>query len=358
MTAAAPASNTQASNLSQLRVFYVGPNYGNSGSRLEGMRKCCAEAASLSTDAFRQASRWQQWIEWRLLDGPATRRLNRDILTEAVRFEPDIVWTEKGRLIFESTLAKIRSRTGARLVNSYSDDFLNPRMHSRHYDRSIKHYDHIFTPREQNFDELKQLGARSVSKFWKGFDPLLHHPVDLTPEERVTYEADVVFIGHAEPDRIETMAALARRSIKLKVWGGQWERYKLPPELDGCVAMRGAEGTEYVKALCGGKIVIHMLSKFNRDTQSSKSFEIPACGVFMLAQRTGDHQACYEEDREAAFFSSTDELIAKVNRYLGDDARRRQIAAAGRNRCLRSGYSNHDRIRQMLQLASTLQDRR
>ncbi|MCB9853104.1 MAG: glycosyltransferase [Phycisphaerales bacterium] len=357
-TPAAPPHGAASASIAQWRIFYVGQRSGNSESRLQGMRKICADAVALSRDPFLTAPRWLRSLEWRLLDGPATRRLNRMIVKEAVNFKPDVLWTEMGRLIFERTLVEIRDRTGATLVNSFSDDFKNPIIQSRHYDKCIRRYDHIFTPREQNFDEMKHRGARSVSKFWKGFDPGLHKPVQLTADEQAKFGADVVFVGHAEPNRIETLSAIAELPINFKVWGYNWEKYTLPDRLRRCVNFERIEGPEYVKALCGAKIAIHMVSKINRDTQSSKSFEIPACGVFMLADRTADHEACYVENEEAAFFSTIDELVEKTTAFLKDDAKRKRIAAAGRDRCIRSGYSNHDRIRQMLELTFLLRSGR
>ncbi len=69
----------------------------------------------------------------------------------------------------------------------------------------------------------------------------------------------------------------------------------------------------------------------------------------MLAERTEEHRRLFEEGKEAAYFSSNKELLAKVCYYLKHEDERQAIAHAGRERCLTSGYSHHDRLRFMLE---------
>ena len=79
--------------------------------------------------------------------------------------------------------------------------------------------------------------------------------------------------------------------------------------------------------------------------------EIPACGAFMLAERTDEHLRLFEEGKEAAYFGSNEELLEKVRYYLNHEDERRMIASAGRKRCLDSGYSHHERLKYMLSVA-------
>jgi len=253
-----------------------------------------------------------------------------------------------GKLVYPSVLERIKHDTSCALINTYSDDFLDPQKRSRHYMKSLSIYDCIFTPRDVNFGELKSRGARRVLKFWKGFDPDLHFPERISAEERQVYGTDVVFVGHAEPSRIQAFDSVARRVKSMKVWGNTWDKFRLPRKLAQVVQFRPAESIQYRKALCGAKIAIQMLSRKARDTQSSRSFEIPACGTLMVAERTEDHLASFKEDKEAVFFSSTDELCDKIEFYLKHDSLREGIALAGHERSHRSGYSNHLRIANML----------
>jgi spore maturation protein CgeB len=65
----------------------------------------------------------------------------------------------------------------------------------------------------------------------------------------------------------------------------------------------------------------------------------------LLADRTEEHQGFFEEGVEADYFSSDEELIDKAVFYHQNPDVRIKIAAAGRARCVSSGYSYRDRMR-------------
>jgi len=107
-------------------------------------------------------------------------------------------------------------------------------------------------------------------------------------------------------------------------------------------------GEEYAKAISSFDINLCFLRKINRDLQTTRSVEIPACGAFMLAERTEERLGLFEEGKEAEFFSSDEELMSKVKFYLDNPEMRYRIAASGRKRCVSSGYNNENRIADVL----------
>ena len=104
---------------------------------------------------------------------------------------------------------------------------------------------------------------------------------------------------------------------------------------------------EYVKALCGAKINLCLLSQWFGDIRTTRSVEVPACGQFLLAERTEAHRALFREGVEAEFYDTPEELRRKIDHYLTHEPERQAIARAGRQRCLQ-GYGYPDRLREIL----------
>jgi len=98
----------------------------------------------------------------------------------------------------------------------------------------------------------------------------------------------------------------------------------------------------------GSKIALCFLAKIYPDQITYRTFEVPACGGFMLAQRTAEQLRFFAEGREAAYFSNQAEMLDKIRFYLDHVDLRKKIAAAGLRRC-RLGHNTHqDRVAQIL----------
>src|SRR6185312_10215224 len=83
------------------------------------------------------------------------------------------------------------------------------------------------------------------------------------------------------------------------------------------------------------------------DLLTSRSFHIPACGGFMLHERTAELSEVLTENESVACFSDADEMIEQIDRYVTDDAARAAIAARGRE-VIAAAHSWDDRIREIL----------
>jgi spore maturation protein CgeB len=149
------------------------------------------------------------------------------------------------------------------------------------------------------------------------------------------------------------MLYLAERGIKVTVYGNGWSSWiSKNPNL--IVKNKPIYAEEYVKAINSTKINLCFLRKINRDDVTSRSVEIPACGGFMLGERTLRHLEYFEEGKEAEFFGSDKEMLEKVRFYLENADKREKIARAGRERCANSGYSMRTQLEQMLSVATSL----
>ena len=115
------------------------------------------------------------------------------------------------------------------------------------------------------------------------------------------------------------------------------------------MAGTGLWGDKYSIALKCSKLALGLLSKLIPETTTTRTFEIPAVGGFLLAERTEDHMKLFEEGKEAEFFSGDEELRDKISFYLREDAERNRIARAGNTRCIKSGYHIRDELKKVLE---------
>src|SRR5205823_9111217 len=111
-----------------------------------------------------------------------------------------------------------------------------------------------------------------------------------------------------------------RPKLDLHIYGSRWESARsteLRPRIRGVPIY----GSQYAKAARAARICLGIMSgKVEGVTQgdetTTRSFEIPACGGFMLHERTSEILELYEEGREVACFGSAEELAFKIDHYL------------------------------------------
>lgn len=278
--------------------------------------------------------------------------VNHAILQEVSSNTFNFVWIEKGLMIRPSVIRKIKKlHPGVKIASYTEDDMFARHNQSAYYRASLSLFDVVFTTKSYNCDlgELPSLGAKKVVFVDKSFDRYTHRPVPVSDGDREAYGADVGFIGTFEEDRAEKMFFLAKSGIEVRVWGNGWKRWVGKHSILR-IENQPIYGAEYVKSLCSTKINLCFLRKSNRDLQTDRTMEIPACEAFMLAERTEEHERLFKDGKEAAYFNTSepDELLEKVRYYLDHEQERQQIARCGRERCLNSGYSHHDRIQWMM----------
>ena len=283
--------------------------------------------------------------------GPAINRLNRELLKLVDDVQPDVVFLFICHHVFAGTVRQIKLRHPRTVVVSYNID--NPFedgkkfLRWRHYLAHAKLCDLNYFVRPRTVEHARQSGIPHPRVLMQFYVKDFHRPL---PHDQPAYRHDVLFVGHYEPDgRGELLSHLLLHGIAVRIFGNRWE--ELPRNspirrLHPPIAM--VSGEEYVRLLAASKIALVFLSGVNRDPYTSRCFEIPACKTFMLAPRTPEIQALYQEDKEVVLYENKEELLAKVQKYLGDDEARARIAEAGHQRCLRGRQSHMDRCAAML----------
>lgn len=331
-----------------MRILFVGQMFsGSTGvQRARAMRELGHEVTVVDltpADPKREYTFFNRVIN-RLGFPPDLAKANDAMARAARGGRFDLLWVEKGRTITPDTLHAFRAaQPAARMVWYSNDDVKNRGNQSRAFFAAFPLYDVHVTTNRWNVPELAEMGARRVIFTEFAFDLHDHSPPELTPAERERFRADAGFVGQWERDRFEQMMALAEAGVAVTVHGPSWEPYRnAHPNLRLGESWLGP--AEYRAAVAATRVNLGFLRKANRDVSTQRTFEIPAIGGFLLAERTDVHRSLFDEGREADFFGDTAELVAKTKHWLANEEMRRHVAAAGRERCLRDGYSYHDRL--------------
>lgn len=339
-----------------LRILSVGSFNGNSNTSLHRHWALCRIAQSIDhvqTDLHpwnlccRIRFRLFRWgLPIRLTENDAE---NERIRTLVDHNNYDLIWIDKGVTISAETLRYLKSRQPDCRIVSYSPDNMALRHNqSQQYLECLPLYDLVVTNKSYILDDLKQLGACRTLFVDNTFEPTFHRPLPIqgTPFEQL--RDAVGFVGAWESDRCRSLCYLADHGVKVHVFGqGRWldnQRYSA----NMIIEPRLLTDEEYCMALQGFGISLCFLRKLNLDRQTTRSVEIPACGGFMLAERTDEHQRLFKEGVEAAYFSSDEELLAQCRHYLSHPDERDRIAQAGRDHCLKSDYTHDAMVRRVI----------
>ena len=296
-------------------------------------------------------------ITFRLAAGPWVNRLNRDLLAMVERQKPDLVWTDKLLGMQPSTLEKLRTM-GVVTVSYMIDNPFGPRQDPgwRLYMKDIPYYDLHVVQRDANIEHYKSRGARDVIKIQTAYEPTIHFP---PPEgwSDANRDRGVSFIGTPYDNRAQFFTSLWQtHRIQTAVSGNRsaWTR-ALDARTMTALYREGELYLErYREAIWRSKINLSFITHANQDEFAHKSFEIAACGGFLLAERSEGHLKRFVEDEEAVFFSNQEECVEKIRRYLPDEAARRRIAEAGRARAERNGYHNDRQVELIIERARTI----
>lgn len=317
-----------------------------------GLTRHGAEVIPFRASAWRMAGvlgRFEAKLEW----GPSILRMNHMLLDVACRHCPDAIFLNQPIFVLPTMISALLRQLPEVVIAIYNQD--NPfedgrSFYWRHYIGALKSTHLNFFTRPSTVQLARSLGVPGPRLLPQYYVEGLHHPLPSAG----TQQTGIVFIGHYEPDGRENYCnALLAQGLPLRIFGPRWHelpwRSPLRRVLSGPIY-----GYEYVRAICAAKINLVFLSGMNRDPYTTRCFEIPACGGFMLAPRTRELQGLFAEGREAEYFSSPGELCEKAAWYLDHEDQRRSIATRGRARCLHDGHSNLDRGHQILEELRTL----
>jgi spore maturation protein CgeB len=320
--------------------FHVGAHFKNAAHALGLETECLDVARAYSAPALIRKFNW--WCRGRR--PTRLRSFGAAVVEAGRRFHPDCILTTGLAPLSAAALQALKT-LGIRCLNYLTDDPWNPAHRAPWFMEALPHYDHVFSTRRANLDDLRRHGCRHVHYLPFAYAPEIHFREFPAPEERSKFDADVVFAGGADHDRLPFFEALINAGLEVALYGGYWEKNDVTRPL----ARGHAHGRTLRNAISGAKIAPCMVRRANRDGHAMRSFEVPAMGGCPLVEDTAEHREIFGGDGQAAvYFSDTTTMIDKAKWLLEHHHLRRQLADSAYTRITGGGNTYGDRMKAIL----------
>ncbi len=338
-----------------MKIFFQGTLTGPWASgwqRCETVRQIGGDVVPFCQSIFlerAQPSRWRRLAGRSAFKPEVIDAFNDTWLRMVLESRPDVAWLEWPKLLRRETLRRARSHLPrCRFVAFYDDNPFGGRLDElwqwELFLDAIPEFDLHLVKRNSDLHELRTRCARRAELFQHGYYEPIFHP---RPENPAQFHP-ISFVGTALDHRVPFVRRLiARERLPVTVFGNRWEKTLLYQLHRSCFHP-AVLAHAYADVIRCSHISLGFVSSSNRDEYSMRTFEIPACAGFLLAERTPAHQALFREGVEAEFFDSVLECADKARFYLRNHSVRARVAAAGCERCVKSDYSLRRSILQAL----------
>lgn len=358
-----------------LFVGYMGRGQ-TSGMRCAALQRLGYDVASVDAGTLWQGAGYlERQLESRISHSARVQRLNDSVIAAAVEHKPRVVWAEKQEYLYPETLQGLKE-LGAITIHYNPDPYFSlDWKRTPLADACLRVYDVMAVTKRYELDLYRAHASGEIVYSPLGYDPVGHAPPSSADRRN---DQEIVFVGGWEPRRERLLEAARAATAGVAVWGYGW-RIAQGTRLDPLRAMRlgrldpehrlylgkprealrsavrdgeGKSGEifeeRYSAVIASSAIALGFVREVCPDQHTTRTFEIPAIGGFMLADRTDEHLEFFDEGKEAEFFGSDDEYMEKIQFYLHNEDARARIAKAGHRRCLASGYAYDDRIRSVM----------
>lgn len=285
--------------------------------------------------------------------GAATRALcafvrsgaERDLVRMLRAYEPRLVLFVKCDDLEPGVYDDVRKDTGAVLAAFHPDD---PFAAAGWLRRGPSHANAVGQMRKVDVflvwsrSLVRKAAAAGANAHVLTFaaDPVVHHPVPLSAEDRRTFGADVSFVGNWDAERERWLSNLSKtEGCRLVIWGNAyWGKACRDRALRAAWRGRPLVGEDMARAALASAVNLNVLRVQNKDACNMRTFEIPSCGGFLLHERSEGLQDILRPGTECDDFGTPEELLAKVKYWLGRPKQRNAIAERGHSAMKRHTY--------------------
>jgi len=256
----------------------------------------------------------------------------------------DVILVFRGLQLFPSTIETLKQKCS--LLVNYNPDhpltFFSEGSGNHHITNSIPLYDVHVSYSQSIVQKIKQQYQLPAFQIPFGFDDNL-----IKQKARNNYAADFVFIGAYDSKRANILNQI--KVDNFKIFGNTaWKKRtffkkNIPQFYQG----HGIYNAAYTTAIKTAKGTINLLRKQNliENAHNMRTFEVPGFGGLLISQRTEEQESLFENEKEAVFWSSINELNDKLIFLNKHPAIIKKIKKAAFTRSQKGQYAYQYRVK-------------
>lgn len=251
----------------------------------------------------------------------------------------DLIWIDGTCNLKLKTIKTVKKiNNNIKFLFFSEDDFLKKHNSTLFYSFFIKNYDYIFTTKKRIYQKLcNNINISLITdSFSKSLQIAAINKLNFNDKSSPNYQYDVVHIGAYEEPRFNSIIYLAKKGIKIDIWGNGWPKCDLYPNLK--IHRTFLKNLDYIYVIKNSKINLNFLRSINGDKITSRSIEIPAYGGFILSEYSEEHFELYP-DGIKILFKNNEDLYLKVVNYLNSPETRENIKTINSNTLGNEKYS-------------------
>jgi len=271
--------------------------------------------------------------------------------------KPDLLFT----FLFTEELKKetidyITRKTPTKTFNWFADDHWRFPIYSRYW---APLFTAVSTTDSQAVAKYKSIGVNVIKSQWAANTAL--YKLNRNQKSGIR-NYDIAFVGKNYGNRWQYIASLKSAGLPAEGYGGGWQQGRVSFEnmleifSNSKISLNFTE-SPYVTAAERLKLLAKLLVKKEMGTykfsgqniignfQSAlgaqrrqikgRTFEVPACGGFLLTGDADNLRDYYLDGKELVIFKNKSDLAEKCKYYLEHEAERKAIAEAGYQRTLK-----------------------
>jgi len=270
--------------------------------------------------------------------------LSRIFLAQIAAARPDVVLNQNLRSFSAEALR--RAAPGALLVGQHGGTAFDDVEPFRAYDLVLSQVRPVV--------ELFRAHGIPAEELRLGFEPRILEALDPSPTDADI--ADIVFAGSLFPGvhdrRIRLLERVCERFPQTRVWSASVDHLPLGSAIRRCY--RGqAWGKRLYELFRSARIVLNRHGDAFAFADNSRLYEVTGVGGFLLTEAHPNLRELFEPGHEVGTYRDDSDCLEAIEHYLGDDAERRTVAAAGQARTL----AEHTYRQRMADLVAIVQPR-